>query len=99
MKLYHKSDVKNIESILQNGLQMKYSNHFKYPSNPDTAAGAVYLCTHPDMDMGLGHALFEVDIDVAPTGWEVVLFEDVPPESIKYLGEYGANKSPMNNKG
>jgi len=46
--------------------------------------------------MGLGGALFEVEVDVDPIGWEVVLLQDVPPDKINYLGEYAPNTKPEN---
>lgn len=91
MIYYHKTDVQNIRSILTEGLLTKYG-HYK---------GRVYLCRYPDMDMGLGKALFAIDIpDDDPDlydngeGWQIVSFKDIPSGWVTYLGEYGPNEKP-----
>lgn len=91
MKVYHKTDVKNVESILKHGLRLEFSNCFKQ------SGGAIYLSTTPEMDMGLGEALFEVELDDSKlhgTGWQIISWENIPPERIKYLGKFGPNQIP-----
>jgi len=97
MKTYHKTDPKNVKSILKEGLRREYSKW-----------GRVYLSLFPDMDMGLGHALFEIDLDDKKVNegkpsqgkpleegeWQIISFEDIPTDRIKYLGEYGPNEKP-----
>ena len=49
------------------------------------------------MDMGLGRALFAVDLDDEEDNreeWELISVKDIPPENITYLGEYGPNEKP-----
>lgn len=80
-----------MESILSKGLLTEYG-HYK---------GRTYLCRYPDMDMGLGRALFAVDIpDDDPElndkgeDWQIISWKDIPPEWITYLGQYGPNAKP-----
>jgi len=49
------------------------------------------------MDMGLGIALFAIDINDpdwrdSGEGWELLSLKDIPPEWVTYLGEYGPNE-------
>ena len=53
MIYYHKTDIENVSSILEKGLIVNHDGTFK---------GRIYLCRYPDMDMGLGRALFQVEI-------------------------------------
>ena len=94
MRYYHKTDVKNVKSILKKGLITNHKGQFQ---------GRIYLCRQSDMDMGLGHALFAVDIpDDHPDlnddgeGWQVIAYIDIPPEYITYLGEYEPNQKYIN---
>ena len=97
MRLYHKTDIKNIQSILKDGLQCKYASYIP----------RIYLCKYPNMDMGLGKALFEVNIpDDDPKlnqkdgegYWEFISWEDLPVKWMTYLGEYGPNEKPEINE-
>ena len=90
MRYYHKTDVRNVKSILRKGLLVKYGR------------GQVYLCRQPDMDMGLGRALFAIDIpnndsDLCDDGegYQILAFKNIPPKWITYLGEYGPNEKPI----
>ena len=60
--------------------------------------------TRRNMNMGLGNALFAIDIpDNHPMlhddgeGWEVIATVNIPKKYITYLGEYEANQYPKKN--
>ena len=88
--LYHKTNTRNIQSILKHGL---LANKAEYSDR-------VYLCRQANMDMGLGHALFSVKIPSDDPrldnggDWQVIIFRDIPPEQIKYLGNFKRNENP-----
>jgi len=91
MRYYHKTDPVNVPSILKYGLLTECGNY----------KGRVYLCRYPEMDMGLGRALFAIDIPDDDQklhdqgkGWQILSFKDIPSEWLTYLGEYGPNESP-----
>jgi len=95
MRYYHKTYIKNVKSILLKGLLLEYSRYNR-----------IYLCRFPDMDMGLGKALFAIDIpdndpELHDDGeeWEIHAYKDIPPEWINYLGNYGPNEKPNPNIG
>ena len=78
-KAYHRTDSKNLESILKHGLKIEYGRDGKY----------VYLSTNKKD--WLGDILFEVDIKglslSALEHWQLASLVDISPSRIKLLEE------------
>lgn len=91
MKLYHTTTAENVQSILNSGLKFSPFIGLNGEKNPGQW---LYLSPKPFQWPNLGDIVFEVETGSARLTcfedceeWEVLCWEEIPPEQIRLLKE------------